>query len=149
LFALISLALCVALSMAYAGRFDGCAAITVFPVWVWFASGFVPLALLLRKRGNRWILIAALAWMFFLLRFADEPWSLLRLAAHPPTASGETLRVVSVNANIGNRGILADLALYRPDIVLLQESPSRADVELIAKQLFGERGNSCTASMPR
>lgn len=135
-----SMAACAIVSVAYVGRFDTCAAITVFPVWVWFGAGFGPVVLLLRRRGNRWVMLAMLTWLVFLLAFAEEPWSLLRLVTPTPTSAGERLRVVSLNANIGNRDVLEDLARFRPDLVLLQESPSQAEVETIARRLFGDEG---------
>lgn len=135
-----SLAACVILSVMYAGRSDACAAITVFPVWVWCAAGFGPLVLLIRRRRSGWVLMAMLTWLIFLLVFAEEPWSLLRLVIRASPATGERLRVVSLNANIGNRRVLDDIARYQPDIVLLQESPGRNEVEAMARQLFGDEG---------
>ena len=131
------------LSLCYGGRFDACAAITVFPAWIWLAPGLTLAILGWRRRGNRVVAAVSASWLLFLLAFAEEPWSLLRLAT-PPDSSwrerlgrGEALRVVTLNCDIGNLGAAAEVAAYHPDIVLLQESPGREAVERLGKELFG------------
>jgi endonuclease/exonuclease/phosphatase family metal-dependent hydrolase len=47
------------------------------------------------------------------------------------------LRIISLNCAGGNPRAAAELKVYEPDIVLLQESPQRADLEKVAQQLFG------------
>jgi len=83
------------------------------------------------------------AWLIYLLLLAEEPRSLgrallrpgpLKREARPP---GEVLRVISLNCAIGNRLAAEEVVPYRPDIVLLQESPGRREVEELARRLFG------------
>lgn len=47
------------------------------------------------------------------------------------------MRVVSLNCAGGLPEVAAEVAAYEPDIVLLQESPGRRDVERLAAWLFG------------
>ena len=139
----LSVLVCLALSVCYAGRFDACAAVTVFPVWAWLVPGLAVAALGFGRGGNRAAAAAIAGWLVFLLAFAEEPWSLLGSLTpsgfDPQTAEKrvEALRVVSLNCNVGDVRAAGEVARYRPDVVLLQESPGRGDVEALAKALFG------------
>ncbi len=139
----VSASLCIVLTICYVARPDACAAITIIPTWAWLVPGLFLAAFNLRGRGNRkgWPVLAA--WLIFLLTLAEEPWSLGRALvrtgrphgeARPP---GEVLRVISLNCAIGNRLAAEEVVKYRPDIVLLQESPGRREVEDLARRLFG------------
>jgi endonuclease/exonuclease/phosphatase (EEP) superfamily protein YafD len=139
----VSALLCVVLTICYAARPDACAAITIFPVWAWFAPGLFLAAFNLRGQGNRkgWPVLAA--WLIFLVFLAEEPWSLGRSLVRTGRprrevrAPGEVVRVISLNCAVGNRLAAEEVARYRPDIVLLQESPGRSEVEELARRLFG------------
>lgn len=138
-----SLALLTAMAVCYAARPDGCAAVTVFPPWVWPVPGLGLAAFHLRGPGRRWGWAAVAAWAAFGLGFADEPRSLARglIRAGRPwradRAPGGTVRVVSLNCAIGSRPAADEVAAYHPDVVLLQESPNRPAVEDLARRLFG------------
>jgi endonuclease/exonuclease/phosphatase (EEP) superfamily protein YafD len=135
--------LCVLLAVCYVVRPDACAAITVVPVWAWTVPGIVLTAFNLKGRGNRKGWLVLVAWVVFLFALAEEPWSVARGLVHPgrfqPQRQPEekTLRIVSLNCAIGNRPAAEEVLAYRPDIVLLQESPSRVAVEELAQRLFG------------
>ncbi|MDB5350643.1 MAG: Metal-dependent hydrolase, endonuclease/exonuclease/phosphatase family [Planctomycetota bacterium] len=139
-----SLLLGLGLAIGYGTRPDACAAITVFPVWVWLVPGLLLAVLGMRRRSGRknWLLPGL--WLLFLLAMADEPRSLCRAIPWPAALSwesrpdGEAVRVISLNCAIGNRLAAGEVARYRPDIVLLQESPNRAEVEGLARRLFGD-----------
>jgi endonuclease/exonuclease/phosphatase (EEP) superfamily protein YafD len=85
-------------------------------------------------------------WLGFVLVFAEEPWSLLRLMTSVPSsgqrerAHDESIRVVSLNCNVGSPGAAEEVARYRPDIILLQESPGRSTLEALRRKLFGTEG---------
>ena len=134
------------LAIVYGARPDACAAITVFPAWAWLAPGLILTIPGWRRPGRRGAAIVAAAWLAFLLAFAEEPWSLLRLAtAADPTwpekrGRGEAFRVVTLNCDIGNPKAAAEVGEFDPDIVLLQESPGREAVERLAGELFGPGG---------
>ena len=136
-----SVALALALAACYGARPDACAAVTVFPAWAWVVPGVGLAALGLRRGGNRGVLLTLGCWLVFLLGFAEEPWSLLRLATSPAPASPDVaVRVVSLNCDIGNRAASAEVLALRPDIVLLQESPGSEEVRALARRLFGDEG---------
>jgi vancomycin resistance protein VanJ len=143
--AVLSASLCVVLTICYFARPDACAAITVVPPWAWLIPGLflAAFSLRLRGRGDRvgWIVVAA--WLVFLLGLTEEPSTLGRalLCLGPfgrhPQPPGEVLRVISLNCAIGNRLAAEEVVRYRPDLVLLQESPGRREVQELARRLFG------------
>lgn len=142
----LSAALGLGLAVGYVGRFDAWAAVTVFPVWAWLVPGLLLAAPGWRRRGGRPV---AAGWLLFVLGLAEEPWSLLRqLAApgHTEGRPGRTLRVVSLNCAIGSPRAAEEVVPARPDVVLLQESPGRRDVEALAARLFGPHG--CAVAGP-
>jgi vancomycin resistance protein VanJ len=137
---ILSALVLVGVSIGYGGRFDSLAAITVFPVWVWPVPGLILAASGFRLKRRRWMVIVGSCWVVFLLGFAEEPWSLLRLATWPgsPASGSISVRVVSLNCDIGNRNALAEVAAVGPEVVLLQESPGVDGIKKLAKELFGE-----------
>ncbi len=131
--------LILGLTVCYGGRFDACAAITVFPVWLWLVPGLLLAALGLRRRGNRPVAVVGSGWLVFLLAIAEEPWSLARLAMPSRSMTrGESVRVVSLNCDIGNPGAVEEAAGDRPEVILLQESPDRETLRRLARKLVGE-----------
>lgn len=83
------------------------------------------------------------AWIFFALHFADEPRGALRVLAIAPMSAkpaANTWRVVSLNCAGGDPNAMREVVALAPDVVLLQESPSRADVEKLARKMWGENG---------
>jgi hypothetical protein len=140
--------LCLILSSCYLGRQDAFAAITVFPVWMWLAPGLAFALAGIGRRGNRLVVAAVTAWLIFILVLAEERWSLLRLVTSPGLGTpevgrgqGESIRVVSLNCNVGNSQAVEEVARYQPDIVLLQESPGRDAMRELGKKLFGVDGS--------
>lgn len=130
--------------LCYFVRFDSCALVTVFPAWVWLIPG-LSLAAFESRRGNRRVGVAILGlWLVFLLWFADTPASLLRgmVASASSCDLAETdgtLRVITLNCATSARAA-REVAEYRPDVVLLQESPSRKQLEALAQRLYGDEG---------
>jgi vancomycin resistance protein VanJ len=136
---ILSALLLVGASVFYGGRFDAVAAITVFPIWVWLVPGLILASTGFKQKRRRWMVVVGSCWVVFLLGFAEEPWSLLRLATTPDSSGpGETpLRVVSLNCDIGNRNALAEVEAVGADVVLLQESPGLDGIQKLGKELFG------------
>lgn len=136
----VSALLCLGVAVCYHLRPDALAALTVFPVWGWFGLGMVLMGLGWR-RGHvavRWV---GALWVFFLLGLAEEPRSLARtLWPVAAVEKGRGVRVVSLNCSAGDPLAAAEVAQWKPDVVLLQESPSRSDVEKLTRRLFGEEG---------
>ncbi|MCH8274654.1 MAG: endonuclease/exonuclease/phosphatase family protein [Armatimonadetes bacterium] len=140
----LSALLCGALSVLYILRPDGFAAITINPVWVWLAPGLFLILLGWRMSTKRIGLVVFLMWVLFIGLLGDEPRSLIRSGTWPDPewrdarASGRALRVVSLNCAAGSAEAAAEVISYEPDIVLLQESPSRSEVERLGERLFGD-----------
>ncbi len=138
-----SAGLWLGLAVVYLVRPDGAAAVTVFPPWIWLVPGVGLVAGDLRRRGSRWGWAVVGAWGIYLLAMAEEPRSLARGVARTLPGSGggrepgETLRVVSLNCAAGDRRAAEEVIAYRPDIVLLQESPGREAVADLGRRLFG------------
>jgi hypothetical protein len=95
------------------------------PVWAWLVPGLTLAAPGLSGPGRGWGVAVVATWLVFVLMFAEEPWSLLRLVLPPPivrqAADGDvrTIRVVSLNCDVGNARAAAEVMPYHPDIVLL------------------------------
>lgn len=143
----LSLLLGLFFAFCYLRRPDACAAVTVWPVWIWVAPGLLFAALACERKRLRPLKLGALFWLLFLLIFAEEPKSLLRWnAGAPPNwealrREGKALRVLSINCGGGVKEALQEAAALNPDIILVQEKPNRAALEEVAEQLFGKEGS--------
>jgi hypothetical protein len=129
--------------VVYLFRFDLAYALTVYPAWT-YAVGGIGIAAAGRPRPfSRTVRWPFLAWFLFVLAFSDETHSLLRIGSWPTerwrTAhrEGRALRVISLNCAGGDPLAAAETGRFDPDIVLFQESPSREEVETVARKLFG------------
>jgi len=134
-----SLLLILFLSICYTLHPDALAAFTTMPIWSWFIVGLLLTAFGWNRKNVFFKLTLAL-WLIFLLIFAEEPYSLAR--AILPVADlpkSQNLRVISLNCNSGDPLIASEVAPFKPDIVLLQKSPSRDDVNKLARQLYGNQ----------
>lgn len=140
----LSAALCLTLTVYYLFRPDACAAVTLYPVWFWLIPGLLLLAVGFHRAHRRWVAAALCLWLFYLTALAEEPKSLIRSLAPAPSERetaqrrGAGIRVVSLNCAGGSPEAAMQVAAYNPDIVLLQESPSREETERIGRRLFGE-----------
>ena len=145
-----SAALCAAVSLLSALQPDACAAVLVLPRWVWLAPGLLLVAVGWRQKGKRYAGTIAALWLVYAVLYVEEIASLARWRGRRQAewqsarARGEALRVISLNCGGGDPKAAAEMAGYQPDIVLLQESPPRSDVEQLATQFFGaEAGVLC------
>ncbi len=140
----LSASLCLALSVCYALRPDACAAVTLWPPWLWLVPGLVILLLGYRRPRRRALLCAAALWLAYLLIFCEEPRTLLRFGGISDAEfaaarqRGEALRIISLNCAGGSAEAATEVEPYHPDIVLLQESPPEPDVRALARRLFGD-----------
>ena len=133
---------------AFARQPDRLAAFTVMPIWVWGGIG------LLMSSGAYYFLRAKLSlvltgiWAVTVFSGADESSVLWNLAKEPPLPghaqphSGlPVVRVATLNCaflHYGNPAL--DLAIWDPDIVLVQEVWPN-DVKTLADRLYGGRGD--------
>ena len=136
--------LLISLSCCYLFKPDFFAVITFYPAWTWTISGLflAALGLLANKRVS---LIAMLVWLVFVAMFSEEPRSLCRSVLFCKgwgtiTKKQNAIRVISLNCAGGNLKAAEEVIRYKPDIVLLQEAPTRKDVEGLARDLFKDNG---------
>lgn len=107
------------------------------------------LALFGFRRDHKRLFAAALAmWGVFTFLFVEEARSLIRSEAMPTAEwqavreSGDGLRVVSLNCNVGQTRSVEEVAARQADIVLLQESPGAEQLNRLTTSLFGEDGDA-------
>jgi len=135
------------LAACYALRSDWIAAVTVFPPWAWVVVGFGLPAFRLLSLGRRSAVLVTFVWLVFLLAFADHPAAMFRYSAWPAAQwaaaryEGRGVRVISLNC-ASSAAAAREVAALQPDIVLLQESPDRPQLEALARQLFGDEGQA-------
>ncbi len=142
-----SASLCLAVSTIQLVQLDLLAAVNLIPAWFWLLIG-VPLACLgfTRDRRRLSVLVFCL-WGVFTVLLVEETQSLFRFHGTNSQAwknarkQGTGVRVVSLNCGTGNSASTDEVVKWKPDIVLLQESPSRQHVRRIARELFGELGS--------
>lgn len=142
-----SLLLLVFITLCYIKQFDACAAVTVYPSWVWFAFGLFCSLLLIRNQNRRTAISTLCPWFIFLVVFADTPLSLWRGLWAPSDSAwitakeqGKAIRVISLNCSSSKKSILA-MQQWNPDLILIQESPGIETLNTIADKFFGEEGD--------
>jgi endonuclease/exonuclease/phosphatase (EEP) superfamily protein YafD len=141
---MVSVLLCGLIAAAYAIRPDALAAATVFPIWAWLVPGGLLAGIGYSWETRRFAFVVLAAWLLTLAVFADAPLALLRFdtAITPGSPAGKergrVLRVISLNCGGGNIRAVEELAAYQPDLLVLQESPGRTQLEEAAKKLFGD-----------
>lgn len=135
---LISLALLLFVTSAYLADTDGFYAITIWPAFVWSGIG---LALLLpgirrRRTGSFWTLI--LGWVLFWLAFGEDAARWAHLGDKP---GPNDLLVTSMNCAGGMVEAAKEAIEDKPALLLLQESPSKPELEKLTAQVYGSTGN--------
>jgi len=133
---------------AFARQPDRLAAFTVMPIWVWGGVGLLLSSVAFYFLRASLSLILTGIWAVTILLGADEARVLGNLSKDPPISghaqphSGlPVIRVATLNCGFfhyGNPSL--DLALWDPDIVLVQEVWPN-DVKTIADRLYGGRGD--------
>jgi vancomycin resistance protein VanJ len=138
--AAISAALCAWVTSVYAVRSDTFYGFTIWPAYVWAIPGL--LVLVYRRRGVRgismWLPLSA--WALFVGVFAEEPRSIVRGWSPQPARPTAGFRVVTLNC-ASSFAAAKEVARWKPDLVLLQETPSDNDLKPWAKELFGPEGS--------
>ncbi len=122
---------------------DVLAALSLIPVWCWLVAGAAAGILARRLRPRRWLVALALLWIAFAVGCVEEcrslgrsVWSSWSVSKHID-ADHRRLRVVSLNCADGSLRTAREVVALHPDIVLLQESPGREDLDRLATELFG------------
>jgi len=96
-----------------------------------------------RARATAAVLVVWVVWVAFA---AEEPTSLICSASGEKriatSSGGGPVRIVTLNCSGGSATAADEVVKYDPDVVLLQESPSRREVERLARKLYGVRGHA-------
>jgi endonuclease/exonuclease/phosphatase (EEP) superfamily protein YafD len=138
-----STTLYLATTVFFLGLWDQVAAITTFPQWSWALIGVLMTAISWRllgrtAKGPRWLL---LLWFATILAFADNLGPVIRgliRGSTPGTSVPDgTLRIVTLNC-ASSSAAAAEVTQFKPDIVLLQESPTSNEVARLARSWFGD-----------
>ena len=123
---------------------DALAALSLIPTWCWLVAGLGTFILSRRMRPRGWLFVMAMLWITFTACVIEEVRSLSRSIwsriVTPVSIEPRELRlrVVSLNCADGSLRTAREVAALTPDIVLLQESPGRHELEQLATELFGE-----------
>ena len=142
----VSVFLWLAVLLCLAIQPDILAAITLVPPWCWALVGVVLALLGCQRAGRRWSLLAIVLWAVFAFVFVDETvglWRAIERQVYPAGVSDvseQPLRVISLNC-ANDIDAARELIQFKPDIVLLQESPGREQVAELASELFGASGS--------
>lgn len=129
----------------YQTRADAVTAITLYPVWCWSFLGLTILLASLPSRSRskpegawlRWFRRASLGlWLLFWIVNADTPTSLLKSIMPRPTDGPGTFTVATLNVCSRPQAAF-DLGARKPDIMLIQESPSLERMQQITEETYG------------
>ncbi|MBX3119465.1 MAG: endonuclease/exonuclease/phosphatase family protein [Fimbriimonadaceae bacterium] len=134
----IWLALILLDCLLYAFKPDILWALAILPVWVWSFVAWLCLLVSLRKRNWRRKAAWAGLWLIPVLLFSQE-WISLGRGLFADDKRGD-LRVISLNCEGGSFDAAKEVLAYKPDVVLFQETPSQPELDLLAKEIFGEEG---------
>jgi endonuclease/exonuclease/phosphatase (EEP) superfamily protein YafD len=144
----LSFSLLLLTLFCFAWQPDHFTAFTVLPIWVWGGLGMIISLKAWYFLRARFSLLLTACWALTLLIAADEARVLTHLGKSPPLpgpaqphAGQNVLRVITLNCAAFQHGDpSADLAAWKPDIVLLQDAYPH-HVQRIARSLFGDQGN--------
>ncbi|QDT99550.1 endonuclease/exonuclease/phosphatase family protein [Gimesia aquarii] len=141
-----SLLLLLFQTLCYTQQYDACAAVTVYPSWVWFLCGLCFALILIRNKNKRTVVATLCLWLLFLVFFADTPLSLWRGIGSPSDREWidareqqRTMRVISLNCSGRKTSVLA-LKQWEPELILLQETPNKNQLTEITNELMGANG---------
>lgn len=143
-----TLALHVFIVWCFVWQPDHFAAITVLPIWLWGAFGILLSVVAFYLLRVPLPVIMTGVWCVTLLAGADEAHALLHIGKSGPQRGPAAayqgravIRVVSLNCNMLLTGDpTRDIAVWQPDIVLLQDAPAPL-VNEVANVLYGSRGD--------
>ncbi len=124
---------------------DWLAPVSIVPAWCWLLPGVILVCLGYNRKYKTTFSIVLFLWILFTAIFIEEARSILFSRSTPTSQwknaqeNGLGIRVLSLNC-AGNARAAEEVTKWNPDIVLLQESPSRENVEQLAYKLFKENG---------
>lgn len=112
----------------------------------WLLAGLLLASCGFHRNHKRRFLAALIVWVSFAWSFVDETRSLVRPKS--PASGSEDLiqpdrksiRIISLNCSVGQTRCVEELAVWKPDIVLLQESPGHEQLERLTQTVIGSNG---------
>jgi len=143
--AILSVSLGLGIMVCYITRWDRASVVTLFPFWVWGVIGIGLSLMAWRFHRKFWCLFLSITWLCLTLFYSDD-LSRLILSNLPlsrsrqVSVSGLHLRVITLNC-AGQMAAAREVEGWKPDLVLLQESPSSNDVSRLASECFGNEGD--------
>jgi len=115
------------------------AALTVIPRWVWPPMGLLAALLTWRRRRMLPWRLSVILWCLFVGVYLEEVRSMGRLAIPVTDVSPESIRLCVLSVNCSSSGtVIEDLLPDSPDLILIQESPSRDQLQQWGEQLWGD-----------
>ena len=130
----LSFVLCAALWLCYALQPDPLATVTFWPAYIWALPGVALVIPMMRRRSLRVRALLILPWVLFVLVNREE-FSLSRYIGSP---QHQGIRIVSLNCAGGSMAAAREAFKSRPDIFLLQETPSERDLHKLCKEYYGD-----------
>lgn len=142
-----SVVVLVVASLCLVTQPDWLAPVILLPTWCWLIFGVMLACCGFHADHKRWFVGTLLLWAVFTWLFIEEAHSLVRgeslssVEWQAARSRGRGIRVVSLNCNVGQARCVEDVAVWEPDIVLLQESPGEEQLQSLVKSLFGRDGS--------
>lgn len=135
-------------AFSYALRPDALALLTMAPAWLWLLPGLLLAGIRLRRKP---VVLLWLLWASFVLGYVDELRPLFHPTAwrHQPQLyrkPPDVFRVVSLNCVGGDPQAALEVSPWKPDLVLLQETPSEPHIRALAERLYGS-SDACTIGL--
>jgi endonuclease/exonuclease/phosphatase (EEP) superfamily protein YafD len=142
----VSIILGVGILACYIARWDTVSAVTLLPFWAWGIAGIGLSLIGWRLQRRKWHLLIFLTWVCLTLFCSDDLSKLVQSSLPWPTfgtvpATGLHLRVVTLNCAGGQASAAAEVSSWKPDLVLLQETPDSNVVSRLAWEWFGSDGD--------
>jgi endonuclease/exonuclease/phosphatase family metal-dependent hydrolase len=143
---LASVVILAVVSMCLVMQPDWLAPVILVPTWCWLILGLMLACCGLQREAKWWVVRVLILWAAFTWLFVEETHSLVRGVTLSPidwrTAheSGRGIRIVSLNCSVGQARCAEEVAVWEPDIVLLQESPGEEQLQDLVESLFGRDG---------
>lgn len=143
---IISTTVCIVVAACLLIQPDWLAPIILVPTWFWLLPGLSLASCGFDRDHKRRFLTALVAWCSFAWFFVDETRSLLRPKS-TASSSGKliqpernSIRVITLNCSVGQTRCVEELAAWKPDIVLLQESPGENQLTQLTGAVVGNNG---------
>jgi endonuclease/exonuclease/phosphatase (EEP) superfamily protein YafD len=102
----------------------------------------------------RFVVAVGILWFLYAAVFVDEIAGLTRWRRWPSAEwqtvrpNNTVLRVVSLNCAGGTKEAAEEVARYRPDIVLLQETPMQHEIKPLARLISGKESDVIVGAKP-